>query len=336
MARLRLFANLREIAGTASTEVEGATVADVLADATARYGADFARALETAQVWVDGARVGRDAPVGHGSEVAVIPPVSGGALVVRSPFGIEVAFLLITFAALFVGNVLSAQWFAVIVVLVSSVWALDLTGATDRRSLPIANAVVLLSVGGGAIAAYAYGAAGMAGAGIGAVVLVLVASVFRPLLRPIDSFAAGVTAALVAALGTSAMVLLRLCDEDVADACGVPRDQTMVFLFVLTVAVVVSWLSDRSEMPILDPLVALIVGAVLAGAVGGALWAPDLLDAIGASIAAAVALVAGRNLGMLLRAGGFFAQGPIPGSLSYFDGAPLAAAAYFAVLVVLA
>ena len=325
MARLRLFANLRELAGTSSTEVDGSTVAEVLGAATARFGPDFARALQTAQVWVDGDRVGPEAPVTPGAEVAVIPPVSGGAFVVRSPIGIELTMVVLTFASLFVGNALSLEWFTVILVFVASVWVLDLTGATDRRSLPMANAVILLAVGAGAIASFRFGAYGMAGATTGAVVFVLIWSVVRPGLRPIDSFAAGVTVAIMAAAGTSGAVLLRLRS----------RDETMVFLFVLTIAVVVSWLSDRSEMPILDPLVALIVGAVLAGAVGGALWAPDLLAAIGASVAAAIALVAGRNLGVLLRAGGFYAQGPIPGSLSYFDGALLAAMAFWSILTVL-
>jgi molybdopterin converting factor small subunit len=325
MARVRLFANLRELAGTSAIEIEGSTVAEILGAATTRFGPDFGRALETAQVWVDGDRVDQNAAVPVGAEVAVIPPVSGGAFVVQSPVGLEIGLVAATFGILFLGNALSLKWFTVLVVLVASVWALDLTGATDRRGLPMANVAILLAIGGGALATYRWGALGMAAASGGAVVLVLVASVFRPLLRPIDSFAAGATVAVVAATGTAAAVLLRLRS----------RDETLIFLFVLTVAVVVSWFSDRSEMPILDPLVALLVGAVLAGAVGGALWAPDLLSAIGASVAAAIALVAGRNLGMLLRAGGFFAQGTIPGSLGYFDGALLAAGAFWSILTVL-
>ncbi len=325
MARVRLFANLRELAGTASVEIDGATVAEILSAATDRYGADFARALQTAQVWVDGERVTREAPVPHGSELAVIPPVSGGSLVVQSPIGLEIALVLATFGILFLGNALSLEWFTVLVVLVASVWVLDITGSTDRRGLPLANAVIMLTVGAGALATYRFGVVGMAATAGTAVVGVLVASVFRSLLRPIDSFAAGAVLAIVTAIGTSAMVLLRLRS----------RDETMVFLFVLSVAVVVSWFSDRAEMPIIDPLVALLVGAVLAGAVGGALWAPDLLSAIGAAVAAAIALVSGRNLGTLLRAGGFFTQGTIPGSLAYFDGALLAAAAFWSILTVL-
>ena len=325
MARVRLFANLRELAGASTVEMEGSTVAEILGTATTRFGPDFGRALLTAQVWVNGDRVGMDAAVPAGAEVAVIPPVSGGAFVVQSPVGLEMGLVAATFGILFLGNALSLAWFTVLVVLVASVWVLDLTGATDRRGLPMANAAILLAIAGGAVATYRWGEIGMAAAAGGAVLIVLTASVFRPLLRPVDSFAAGVTVALVAAIGTSAAVLLRLRS----------RDETMIFLFVLTVAVVVSWFSDRSEMPLLDPLVALLVGAVFAGAVGGALWAPDLLNAIGASVAAAIALVAGRNLGTLLRAGGFFTQGAIPGSLAYFDGALLAAAAFWSILTVL-
>lgn len=325
MARLRLFANLREIAGTAQTEIDGETVADVLAAASDRYGKDFALALQTAQVWVDGDRVGRDAPVAASSEVAIIPPVSGGATVVQSPIFMEIGMVAAFFVALFFSNHIGIEAFTVALVFVAGLWAFDVVSAAERRGLPIAGAVIVLAVGAGAVATYRFGTGGMAAATIGAVLLTLVWSVMSPSLRPVDSFAAGAVVAVVTAFGSSALVLTRLRS----------RDETLVFLFVLTIAVLVSWLSDRSEMPLLDPLVALLVGAVLAGAIGGALWAPDLLDAIAASVAAAIALVAGRNLGMLLRAGGFFVQGPIPGSLSYFDGALLAAGAFWMILAIL-
>jgi hypothetical protein len=112
-------------------------------------------------------------------------------------------------------------------------------------------------------------------------------------------------------------------------------EETQVFLFVAAVAVFVSWLSDRSEMPIVDPLVGMLIGAVLGGAVAGAFWAPDLLAAIAGAVAAAIALVAGRNFGMLVRAGGFFVGGHAPGSLSYLDGVVIAAAAFWTLLTVL-
>ena len=78
--RLRLFAAAREAAGTGSAEVDGATVGEVLDVARGRFGATFAAVLAGSRVWIDGDEpVDGDAtPVIDGTEVAVLPPVSGG------------------------------------------------------------------------------------------------------------------------------------------------------------------------------------------------------------------------------------------------------------------
>lgn len=79
MVALRLFAAAREAAGTGRDELPGGTVGDVLDAARARYGAEFAEVLGSAQVWLDGEPCELGNPVGDRSEVAVLPPVSGGA-----------------------------------------------------------------------------------------------------------------------------------------------------------------------------------------------------------------------------------------------------------------
>lgn len=79
MARLRLFAAAREAAGTADDVVGGATVGDVLDDAVTRYGPGFAAVLATCRVWLNGDAAERADAVGDDDEVAVLPPVSGGA-----------------------------------------------------------------------------------------------------------------------------------------------------------------------------------------------------------------------------------------------------------------
>ena len=76
---LRLFAAAREAAGTASEDVPGATVDEVLAAARARHGDAFARVLESSRVWCNGTPADGDQSVGPDDEVAVLPPVSGGA-----------------------------------------------------------------------------------------------------------------------------------------------------------------------------------------------------------------------------------------------------------------
>jgi molybdopterin converting factor small subunit len=51
----------------------------VLAGARARYGDGFSALLPACRVWVNGEPAHGDDPVGEGDEVAVLPPVSGGA-----------------------------------------------------------------------------------------------------------------------------------------------------------------------------------------------------------------------------------------------------------------
>jgi sulfur-carrier protein len=75
---LRLFAQAREAAGTASDVVDGATVDEVLAVARQRYGPAFAGMLANCRFWVNGEPAEGGDPVGPHDEVAVLPPVSGG------------------------------------------------------------------------------------------------------------------------------------------------------------------------------------------------------------------------------------------------------------------
>jgi molybdopterin synthase sulfur carrier subunit len=79
VARVRLFAAAREAAGTGSDVIDGSTVSDVLRAAEERYGRGFADVLATCRVWVNGDDVDLQTAIGPDDEVAVLPPVSGGA-----------------------------------------------------------------------------------------------------------------------------------------------------------------------------------------------------------------------------------------------------------------
>ncbi len=78
MARLRLFAQARAAAGTASADVPAGTVGEVTAWAADRYGPTFAALLPSCQVWVNGEPAQPWHRVGVEDEVAIVPPVSGG------------------------------------------------------------------------------------------------------------------------------------------------------------------------------------------------------------------------------------------------------------------
>jgi MoaD family protein len=77
--RLRLFASAREAAGTAAADLTGVTVGDVLDEAVARFGPVFGDVLAHSRVWVNGEPAERAQALADGDEVAVLPPVSGGA-----------------------------------------------------------------------------------------------------------------------------------------------------------------------------------------------------------------------------------------------------------------
>jgi len=79
MAVLRLFAGAREAAGTGHDIVPGTTVSEVLDAARARYGAPFAAVVEHCQIWRNGEPSDGAEAVDDTDEVAVLPPVSGGA-----------------------------------------------------------------------------------------------------------------------------------------------------------------------------------------------------------------------------------------------------------------
>jgi molybdopterin synthase sulfur carrier subunit len=78
MANLRMFAAVRQAAGTGRAEVPGTTVAEVLAAAGERFGPEFVEQLGCCRIWCNGEPADETTPVGANDEVALLPPVSGG------------------------------------------------------------------------------------------------------------------------------------------------------------------------------------------------------------------------------------------------------------------
>jgi MoaD family protein len=76
--RVRLFAALRELAGTSELDVDAPDVAALCRELSSRYGEAFARILGVGAVMVDGEKAGPDRALEPGDEVALLPPVSGG------------------------------------------------------------------------------------------------------------------------------------------------------------------------------------------------------------------------------------------------------------------
>jgi molybdopterin converting factor small subunit len=326
MARLRLFANLRESAGTSIAEVPGTTVAEVLAAAAGRFGTSFERGLASAAVWVNGESASGSTPVSEDDEVALIPPVSGGTSVVRSPAAIEIGLVVALAVALVIANSLSLQWLAVTVVLAGGVWAYDLADFAARRGVPIGAVPLVLGISASALATYRYGIPGTATATVGAGLAALTWSVLNPRLRPIESVAATAVVTAGGAFGAGSLILLRLRN----------KEEVFAYLLVAAVAVAAMWVAGRVAVAGFDPLVVGVVAALGGGVVAGLLWGDEVWHIVVASAGAALGLVAGRNLGSLLRAGGFYLVETVPGSLHYFDGVIVAVAPFWLVLRLIA
>jgi len=78
MARLRLFASIREAAGTRVESFDGATVGDVVDAASAHFGDGFTIVLPTCRIWLNGQPAALTDAVTATDEIALLPPVSGG------------------------------------------------------------------------------------------------------------------------------------------------------------------------------------------------------------------------------------------------------------------
>lgn len=78
MPQLLLFGPARDAARRRHDEIDGQTVAEVLARAVSRYGPRFESVLMLSQVWVNGESADPQTRLDDHDEVAVLPPISGG------------------------------------------------------------------------------------------------------------------------------------------------------------------------------------------------------------------------------------------------------------------
>ena len=80
MVRVRLFAALRDAAGTSEVQLPAGPLDELLESLRNRFGRRFTDVLGYASVLVDGERpTDPSSPVRDGAEVALLPPFSGGA-----------------------------------------------------------------------------------------------------------------------------------------------------------------------------------------------------------------------------------------------------------------
>ncbi len=328
MARLRLFANLRESAGTSSVDIDGDTVGEVLDTAVDRFGSRFAAGLGAANVWVNGDGADRGTPVRAGDEIALIPPVSGGtapaAETVRQDSNDATPALLgiVLLATFVIANIISAQALVFAAVGGALAWLWDIGETSIERGVatPVIPALIGATAAGNG--AYAWGLPGFAFGIVVGLVAVVVWAVIDAHYRTIEGIAGAALMTLTASLGVGAIVLVR--NESVVFVT--------TFLVVIAIGAVAAWAARRflPDVAGIDPNLAAIVGVML-GSLGAGLLADtmSLLAALACGAAAVVGLFAGRAVGSMLRGGSVVHTTRSPGLLTALDSAILAAATFW-------
>ena len=318
MATLRLFANLRESAGTDRVEIDATSVGELLESASDRFGDGFTSGLVAAGVWVNGEVADRGTTISDTDEVALIPPVSGGALSMASeqlaPNILSVALVVALLAVAWAGP----EWFVIVAVGAVMAWVWDLadTAAGTRSSFVIFPALAGAAAAGSF--SYAWGFEGFAGAIALGVVISVSWPIFDRSSRAFSMTAHTALVTLIASAAAGSLVLVRL----------IGTHAVIGYVLVTVMALVGAWAAHTygSAIQSLDANVGALLGALFAGLIAGlAIAELDVSAGLLGGVAAAAGVIGGRALGSVLRLGEVTHTEDAPGALAMFDGAILAA-----------
>ena len=331
MAKLRLFANLREIAGTSRVEVASDTVGGVIEAAAEKFGPEFRRGLETSRVWINGEAASMDDSVTDSDEVVLIPPVSGGSQPATTISAVDlVGFLPIAIAVVaIVANTQGQEIWAGALVAIAGVWAVDLGTSFRLRARPFASLAVVVTAAGSAMAAHVMGGAGYALSLVLAVAVGLGWAVAFPQYRQPDVFGPTVLVSLFAGMGAASLILARSAHSPDGSAAD-------VFLVAMLAGVLLGSLVERlPALPLLDAFSVTAIAAILAALGAAALWDLDVVSYLLVGLGVAVALVSGRGFSSMLRRGRVALTERPPGALISLDGVVLGAAIYYPLLLLI-
>lgn len=324
MAKLRLFANLREIAGESRLDLPAETVGEAIELANQKFGEDFKRGVETSKIWVNGNEASLDAPLSDADELVILPPVSGGSQPATIGVADLSAFLPLVVALLaVVANLQEQPIWAAFLVAAAALWAVDINSAYESRGRVFAPLAVITSAAAATLSAHILGPTGYGLAPALAVAILLGWAVAFEEYRQVEVFAPTLLVALIGALASASMVLSRssfTSDERAVD----------VFLVAALVGVALGALVNRlPALPYLDGFTTTAIGAVAGAAGAAALWDLDVVGYLLIGLGVAVALVAGQGLSSMLRTGRVVLTERPPGTIPALDGVMLAAAIYF-------
>lgn len=324
MAKVRLFANLREIAGTSRLDVPAATVGDAIDFVNQKFGPEFEKGVSVSRIWVNGEAAGGADVIAETDELVILPPVSGGsqpAALAPADLGAILPFIVGLVAVL--ANLRGQPLWAAAVVAIVAIWALDLNTAFTVRARVFAALAVVTAGAGSTLAAHILGPTGYGLAVAIAVAVVLGWAVAFPEYRHVETFAPTLLVSLIGSLGAASMILSRspfTPDEHAVD----------VFLVATIAGIALGALVGRMPaIPFLDRYTTTAIVSILASMGAAVIWDLDVIGYLLVGLGIAVALVAGQGLSSMIRTGMVRLTERPPGLLPSVDGAVLAAAIFF-------
>lgn len=334
MARLRLFAGLRDLAGTDRADIDGDTVGEVLSTASTRFGAAFSGAAERARVWLNGDEAQMSDAVGPSDEVALIPPVSGGsteyAVQTRRVGGAELLAPVAAVLILILANMASdGSWWPVAVVGFVTAWVVDVVETLTARGREFPLVPTLVAILATVAAVWTMGPIGISVGLVGSIVFPLGWGVASDGSRMVQILAPSVLLTFVACGTVGSLVATATSTGSVG-----PSERVVgVYLAVAAAAVLVGQMIDRvQQLPIGDPFTLAALVAIVTSLVAASIWDLDLVTFLIVGLVLAVSLVAGRGLGSMLRTRQVVLIEPSPGLLAALDGVVLAGALLLPVL----
>ncbi len=326
MATLRLFASLREAAGTSSVDIDADTVGEVLDQAAAQFGEVFLAGLATAQTWLNGEPTNREARVGSGDEIALIPPVSGGALTqstnTPSLDSVLSAAVLGIFA---LGLTLSTGIWVVLAVGGVLGWVWDVSETMRTRGARVNVAAAMIGSALGANAAWAWGYVGVAVAVSVAAIVPMAWAVTGSNHRNLANLSHTATLSVVGTLASGSLVMVRITS----------LEQTRMLLLVAGLTGLGVWIATRQTNPTAQVSTFDANTATLGAALIGGIASTFLTKGISMPAAALVAvitalgMIAGRSIGSLIRTDQVLHTTTSPGRLTGLDSMTVGVAAFW-------
>ena len=167
-------------------------------------------------------------------------------------------------------NTQGQEIWAAALVLIVSVWAVDLGSAFSARGREFPTLAVVVTAAGSAMAAHVAGGAGYALSLVLAVVVGMGWAVAFPQYRHVEVFTPPVMVSLFAGLGTASLVLARSAHTPEPNAAN-------VFLVSVVAATVLGAMVERMPpLPLLDAFSVTALGAVLSAVAAALGWERDL------------------------------------------------------------